>query len=71
MNDARKLIELHLAEYRRQCQAMADDFAGTVDGQNKDLKKQLKLIFRQRGRRRNKSRRSLPTRRRLPVGSNL
>jgi hypothetical protein len=32
MNDARKLIELHLAEYRRQSQAMADDFANTVDG---------------------------------------
>ena len=28
MNDARKLIELHLGEYRRQSQAMADDFAG-------------------------------------------
>ena len=39
MNDARKLIELHLAEYRRQSQAMADDFADTVDGQNKELKK--------------------------------
>ena len=34
MNDARKLIELHLAEYRRQSQAMADDFAETVDSQN-------------------------------------
>jgi hypothetical protein len=39
MNDARRLIELHLAEYRRQSQAMADDFADTVDGQNKELKK--------------------------------
>jgi len=39
MNDARKLIELHLAEYRRQSQAMAYDFAGTVDGHNKELKK--------------------------------
>jgi hypothetical protein len=39
MNDSRKLIELHLAEYRRQSQAMADDFAGTVDGQKKELKK--------------------------------
>jgi hypothetical protein len=29
MNDSRKLIELHLAEYRRQSQAMADDFANT------------------------------------------
>jgi len=43
MNDARKLIELHLAEYRRQSQAMADDFAGTVDGQNKELKKAVEI----------------------------
>ena len=43
MNDARKLIELHLAEYRRQSQAMADDFAGTVDGQNKELKKSVEI----------------------------
>jgi hypothetical protein len=43
LNDARKLIELHLAEYRRQCQAMADDFADTVDGQNKELKKTVEI----------------------------
>ena len=43
MNDARKLIELHLAEYRRQGQVMADDFAGTVDGQNKELKKTVEI----------------------------
>ena len=43
MNDARKLIELHLAEYRRQSQAMADDFADTVDGQNKELKKAVEI----------------------------
>jgi hypothetical protein len=43
MNDARKLIELHLAEYRRQSHAMADDFADTVDGQNKELKKTVEL----------------------------
>ena len=43
MNDARKLIELHLTEYRRQCQAMADDFAGTADGQNKELKKTVEI----------------------------
>jgi hypothetical protein len=43
MNDARKLIELHLTEYRRQCQAMADDFAGTVDGQNKELNKTVEI----------------------------
>jgi hypothetical protein len=43
MNDARKLIELHLVEYRRQSQAMADDFADTVDGQNKELKKTVEI----------------------------
>jgi hypothetical protein len=43
MNDARKLIELHLAEYRRQSQAMADDFAGTVGDQNKELKKTVEI----------------------------
>ena len=43
MNDARKLIELHLAEYRRQSQAMADDFADRVDGQNKELKKTVEI----------------------------
>jgi hypothetical protein len=62
MNDARKLIEQHLTEYRRQSQAMAGDFADTVDGQNKELKKQSKFTFRQPGRLRNKSRSSLPTR---------
>ena len=43
MEDSRKLIELHLAEYRRQSQAMADDFAGTVDGHNKELKKTIEI----------------------------
>jgi hypothetical protein len=43
MNDSRKLIELHLAEYRRRSQAMADDFADTVDVQNKELKKTVEL----------------------------
>src|SRR5271170_2096280 len=43
MEEARKLIELHLAEYRRQSQAMADDFADTVDGQNKELKKAVEI----------------------------
>ena len=61
MNDARKLIELHLAEYRRQSQAMAHDFAGTADGQNKELKKTVEIHIQATGRRRNKSRRSLPT----------
>jgi hypothetical protein len=41
---------------------MAGDFADTVDGQNKELKKQSKFTFRQPGRLRNKSRSSLPTR---------
>ncbi len=43
MNDARKLLELHLGEYRRQSQAMADDFADTMDGQNKELKKTVEI----------------------------
>ena len=43
MNDSRKLIELHLAEYRRQSQTMADDFADTVDGQNKESKKTVEI----------------------------
>ena len=43
INDARKLIELHLAEYRRQSQVMADDFANTMDGQNKELKSAVEI----------------------------
>ena len=43
MNDSRKLIELHLAEYRRQSQAMADDFANTMVGQNKELKTAVEI----------------------------
>jgi hypothetical protein len=43
INDSRKLIELHLAGYRRQSQMMADDFAGTVDGQDKELKKTVEI----------------------------
>src|SRR5208282_481767 len=43
MNDARKLIELHLGEYRRQGQAMADNFADRVDDQNKELKKTVEI----------------------------
>ena len=37
MNDARKLIELHLAEYRRQTAALVRDFATTIDGKTEDL----------------------------------
>ena len=43
MEDSRKLIVLHLAEYRRQSQAMADDFANTMDGQNKELKSAVEI----------------------------
>ena len=43
MNDSRKLIELHLAEYRRQSQAMADDFANTLVGQNRELKTAVEI----------------------------
>jgi hypothetical protein len=43
MNDSRKLIELHLAEYRRQSQAMADDFAETMEGQTKELKNAVEI----------------------------
>ncbi|HTA30395.1 MAG TPA: hypothetical protein VK731_07910 [Candidatus Cybelea sp.] len=43
MNDSRKLIELHLAGYRRQSQAIVDGFANTVDGQNKELKKTVEI----------------------------
>jgi hypothetical protein len=68
MNDASKLIEKHLAEYRRQSQAMADDFAGSVDGQNKELKNPSKFIFRQPGRLRNKFRCSLLTRKQSQSG---
>ena len=38
MEEARKLIELHLAEYRRQTKAMADDFAGKAQNQSEVLK---------------------------------
>ena len=37
MNDSRKLIELHLAEYRRQSQGTADSFATTIKIQNEEL----------------------------------
>jgi hypothetical protein len=45
MNDSRKMIELHLTEYRRQSQAMADDFANTMVGQNKELKTAVEIHF--------------------------
>jgi len=43
MNDSRKLIEQHLAEYRRQSQEMADDFANTMVGQNKEWKTAVEI----------------------------
>jgi hypothetical protein len=43
MDEAHKSIELHLAEYRQQSQAMADDVADTVDGQNKGLKRYVEI----------------------------
>jgi hypothetical protein len=46
VNDARKLIELHLAEYRRQSQAIADDFADTMADQNKELNQTVEIQIR-------------------------
>ena len=41
--ESRKWLELHLAEYRRQSKTMADDFANTMDGQNKELKTAVEI----------------------------
>jgi hypothetical protein len=41
MNDARKLLELHLAEYRRQTKAMMDDFSSTAQKKTEELKTAL------------------------------
>jgi hypothetical protein len=38
VNESRKLIELHLAEYRRQTKAMLDDFSGTLKAQSEEFK---------------------------------
>jgi hypothetical protein len=38
MNDSRKLIEAHLAEYRRQAKTMVDDFSSTAGQQTAELK---------------------------------
>jgi hypothetical protein len=38
MNDSRKLIEAHLAEYRRQTKTMEDDFSSTTGQQTAELK---------------------------------
>ena len=48
MNDASKLIEQHLAEYRRQTAAMTDDFAGMVDIKHGELKN---IVLKSRGNR--------------------
>ena len=38
MNDSRKLIEQHLAEYQRQTKTMVDDFSGIVRKRTDELK---------------------------------
>ena len=38
LKESRKLIELHLAEYRRQTQSLVTDFANAVDKKHNDLK---------------------------------
>ncbi len=38
VNESRKLIELHLAEYRRQTKAMLDDFSSTLKAQSEEFK---------------------------------
>jgi hypothetical protein len=38
MNDSRKLIELHLAEYRRQTKAVLDEFSSTAQKQSDELR---------------------------------
>jgi hypothetical protein len=39
--NSRKWLELHLTEYRRQSQIMADDFAASMDDENKEFKKSV------------------------------
>jgi hypothetical protein len=38
VNESRTLIELHLAEYRRQTKAMLDDFSSTLTAQSEEYK---------------------------------
>jgi hypothetical protein len=38
VNESRKLMESHLAEYRRQTKALADDFSGTIRKRTDELK---------------------------------
>ena len=37
VNESRKLIELHLAEYRRQTKVMMDDFSSTLKAQSEEF----------------------------------
>jgi hypothetical protein len=43
MEDSRKLIELHLAEYRRQTQTMVADFSSAAQNQTDELKTAVEL----------------------------
>jgi hypothetical protein len=43
LNESRQWLELHLAEYRRQSQVMADDLAETMEGQSKMLKSTVEI----------------------------
>jgi len=43
MEDSRKLIELHLAEYRRQTKAVTDDFSSAAQIQTDELKNAVEL----------------------------
>src|ERR1035438_10690497 len=38
VNESRKLIELHLAEYRRQTKVMLDDFSGAAQKQAEEFR---------------------------------
>src|SRR5208282_2263580 len=38
LNDSRKWLELHLAEYRRQTKAMTDNFSNTLRAQSEEFK---------------------------------
>jgi hypothetical protein len=43
MEDSRKLIELHLAEYRRQTKTVTDDFSSAAQIQTDELKNAVEL----------------------------
>jgi hypothetical protein len=46
MNDSRKLIAQHLAEYRQQTKTMVDDFSGTARKRTEELKTTLEAHAR-------------------------